>query len=239
MIHSSVGQAKPSVSRSQVRGKPASCTITQWRCRMRVRSWTAVALLFGTACVSGQNDTGTVLRFNVDLVQVDAVVRDSKGRYVKDLRAEDFEVFQDGKPQKITHFSYVSNASVALRGAPKDAADPAVSVIPARQLSASEIRRNIVLMVDDFRMSFENLVYIRKSLATYIDEQVQPGDVAAVGQGNGETGSLQHFTSDKRQVHAVVDRLHWNPRFRELPRQFDPLLYSLRRAIGDLAQFPG
>jgi VWFA-related protein len=208
-------------------------------CRIRGRFWAAVALVAGITCVFGQNDTGTVLRFNVDLVQVDAVVRDSKGRYVKDLRAQDFEVFQDGKPQKITHFSYVSNAGVPLRGVTKDAADPAVSVIPARQLSAADIRRSIVLMVDDFRMSFENLVYIRKSLTKYIDEQVQPGDVAAVVTTTGESGSLQQFTSDKRQLHAVVDRLHWKPRFRELPRQFDPLLYSLRRAIRDLAQFPG
>src|SRR5260370_33412364 len=131
---------------------------------MRGRSWTGVALMASTACAFGRNDTGTVLRFNVDLVQVDAVVRDSKGRYVKDLRAEDFQVFQDGKRQKITHFSYVSNA-----------ASTAVPVIPARQLSAAEVRRSIVLMVDAFRVTFEDMYYIRKSLAKYIDRQIQPG----------------------------------------------------------------
>jgi len=45
-----------------------------------------------------------VIRINVNLVQVDAVVTDNKGKAVTDLKAEDFEVLQDGKPQAITKF---------------------------------------------------------------------------------------------------------------------------------------
>ena len=43
---------------------------------------------------------------------VDAVVTDSKGKQVTNLTADDFQVFQDGKPQKITHFSYISTAAL-------------------------------------------------------------------------------------------------------------------------------
>ena len=50
---------------------------------------------------------GTVFTVTSTLVQMDAVVTDSKGRYVTDLTPEDFEVLEDGKPQKLTHFSYV------------------------------------------------------------------------------------------------------------------------------------
>src|SRR6267378_7906423 len=53
-----------------------------------------------------------VLRVTVNLVQVDAVVTDSKGKQVTNLTADDFQVFQDGKPQKITHFSYISTAAL-------------------------------------------------------------------------------------------------------------------------------
>src|SRR5712671_6855073 len=52
-----------------------------------------------------------VLRVTVNLVQVDAVVTDSKGKQVTNLTANDFQIFQDGKPQKITHFSYISTAA--------------------------------------------------------------------------------------------------------------------------------
>src|SRR5579872_660966 len=49
-----------------------------------------------------------VIRINVNLVQVDAVVTDAQGHNVTDLQASDFEVKQDGKPQAITNFSYVN-----------------------------------------------------------------------------------------------------------------------------------
>ena len=45
-----------------------------------------------------------VFRASVDLVQVTATVRDSTGRLVGDLRREDFEVFEDGKPQVVSQF---------------------------------------------------------------------------------------------------------------------------------------
>src|ERR1700690_697830 len=48
-----------------------------------------------------------IVRVTVNLVQVDAVVTNSKGRQVTDLKAEDFEITEDGRPQKITNFSYI------------------------------------------------------------------------------------------------------------------------------------
>jgi hypothetical protein len=39
-----------------------------------------------------------VFRLGLELVQVDAVVTDARGRHVTDLTIEDFEVRQDGRP---------------------------------------------------------------------------------------------------------------------------------------------
>jgi hypothetical protein len=50
------------------------------------------------------------IRVSVNLVQVDAVVTDSKGKQVTDLKAEDFEILQDGKPQIITGLSYITTS---------------------------------------------------------------------------------------------------------------------------------
>ena len=43
----------------------------------------------------------------VDYVEVDAVVTDRQGQIVRDLKKEDFQVLEDGKPQTITTFSLV------------------------------------------------------------------------------------------------------------------------------------
>ncbi|MBI2150819.1 MAG: hypothetical protein HYU27_09490, partial [Acidobacteria bacterium] len=45
------------------------------------------------------------IRVDVRLVNVIATVTDDHGRYVSNLNAGDFLVEEDGKPQKIAHFS--------------------------------------------------------------------------------------------------------------------------------------
>src|SRR6266699_2311447 len=65
-----------------------------------------------SAATTQQSRSGTddqdVIRITTNLVQVDAVVT-KDGKQVTDLKPEDFELFEDGHPQTITNFSYVSN----------------------------------------------------------------------------------------------------------------------------------
>ena|SRR2546421_261818 len=56
----------------------------------------------------GAPEKDDVVRITSNLVQVDAVVTDKKGQPVTDLRPEEFEIYEDGRPQKITNFSFVS-----------------------------------------------------------------------------------------------------------------------------------
>ena len=46
-----------------------------------------------------------VVKISTNLVQVDAVVIDKDGKQITNLKADDFEIFQDSKPQNITQFS--------------------------------------------------------------------------------------------------------------------------------------
>src|SRR5438094_99890 len=46
-------------------------------------------------------------RVQVDYVEVDVVVTDRQGNLVRDLKKEDFQVFEDGKPQSINTFTFV------------------------------------------------------------------------------------------------------------------------------------
>src|ERR671914_2138634 len=46
-------------------------------------------------------------KVSVNVVDVDVTVRDAAGNFVTGLAAEDFEVFEDGKPQTIQTFSYI------------------------------------------------------------------------------------------------------------------------------------
>src|SRR5215475_15644087 len=62
---------------------------------------------------SFQQNPDNVIRITVNLVQVDAVVTDSHDKPVTNLKKEDFVLLQDGKPQTITYFAYVTTRSDA------------------------------------------------------------------------------------------------------------------------------
>ena len=63
-------------------------------------------------------DDNEIVRISSELVLVDALVLDKTGKQVTDLTAEDFEVLQDGKPQKITNFTYVNSDPSAFQTSP-------------------------------------------------------------------------------------------------------------------------
>lgn len=141
-----------------------------------------------------------VIRVSVDLVQVDAVVKDSAGRHVRNLRADEFEILEDGKPQKITHFSFVPGGVPASGG---------VSLPPAALLTRGQVQRTVVLLADDLGISAESMPRVKKALANVVDERLLPGDLVSLMASSGGTGALQQFTSDRRQLHAALDRIHW------------------------------
>ena len=151
----------------------------------------------------------TVFRVTVNLVQVDAVVTDSKGRQVTNLTRDDFEIFDNNRPQQITHFAYIaanSPSPAAPAGMPAQFGGLTVPLRP------EQVRRSIALVVDDLGMSWESTHPVRILLRKFVDEQMQPGDLVAVVRTSAGMGSLQRFTSDKRLLHAAIDRLRWLPR---------------------------
>src|SRR5215469_13960175 len=55
----------------------------------------------------------TVLKVTTRLVVVDIVAKNNKGEVVKDLKAEDFTLMEDGKPQEIRSFSFQQGENIA------------------------------------------------------------------------------------------------------------------------------
>src|SRR5881396_4180259 len=64
---------------------------------------------------SNEIDEGSVVRVNTSLITVPAMVMDRNGRYIANLRKEDFRIFEDGVEQKISYFASVEKPfTVAL-----------------------------------------------------------------------------------------------------------------------------
>ncbi len=52
-----------------------------------------------------------VVKISTSLIQVDVTVTDKSGKVVRDLKPEDFEIYENGVKQNITNFSFVDSGS--------------------------------------------------------------------------------------------------------------------------------
>src|ERR1700674_5462699 len=153
-----------------------------------------------------------VVRITTNLVQVGVgVTRGNKP--VTDLKIEDFEIFEDGRPQTITNFSYISNvrstppAKVAVES---NNNEKTPSPMPPGAISSREVRRTVALVVDDLGMSFESISQLRLQLRKFL-EGLSPNDLVAIIRTGGDVGALQQFTTDRRLMQSAVDHVRWNP----------------------------
>ncbi len=159
-----------------------------------------------------END-GDVVRITTTLIQIDATVTDKKGNIVRDLKAEDFEIFENNEKQDITNFSFVTTESEPTSEPgvkPSKKFDP-INTIPPARIRSENIRRTIALVVDDLSLSFESVAAVRDTLKKFVNTQMQSGDLVAIIRTAGGMGALQQFTNDKRQLFAAIEKVRWSP----------------------------
>ena len=173
-----------------------------------------------------------IVKITTNLVQVDAVVTDKNGKVVPDLRPDEVEIFEDGKSQKITNFSFVSLAATEASTTPgkPDKTSPPLPPVPLRP---EQVRRTIALVVDDLGLSFESTYQVKRALKKFVEEQVQPGDLVAIIRTGGGVGALQQFTSDPRQLYAAIERVKWSLTNRSGVGAFAPIGSSLSDELAE------
>src|SRR5689334_21047236 len=90
-----------------------------------------------SAPVLGSQDQPLVFKSKVNLIMVPVVVRDKKGNAIATLQRENFQLFDNGKPQVISSFSVETLAAKAIPlirpvGRPKAAQPVETAVAPDR-----------------------------------------------------------------------------------------------------------
>jgi VWFA-related protein len=169
-----------------------------------------------------QSDKGPVIRISVNLVQVDAVVTDSKGRQVTNLKPDDFEILEDGHVQKITNFSYFSTPPTSGPAGPASMPE-AIPRVPPSPLGREQVNRTIAFVVDDLGLSFESTSFVRDTLKNFVEKQMRPGDLVAILRTSAGIGALQQFTSDRNMLMAAIRHVLWYPSGRAGIGAFSPI----------------
>lgn len=142
-------------------------------------------------------------KLQVDYVEVDAVVTDRDGNLVKDLKKEDFQVIEDGKPQTINLFTQVD--------IPIDRADrPLYASTPIEP----DVRTNekpfegrvYVMVIDDLHTRFGRSQRVKSVARQFIERRLGANDVMAVVHTFGSSEWNQEFTNNKRLLIAAVNK---------------------------------
>lgn len=157
-----------------------------------------------------------VVRISTNLVQIDAVVTDKSGNQIRDLNASDFEVFQDGKPQRIVSVSYVNTEvpkPVSTQASEPKRSDKGQPLTPPARTSAANAGRILTFVVDDGNClaSHTGVLASRQALEKFVNEQMLPTDVVAIYQTRSGSSVLQQYTSDKAQLLRVARKIRWYP----------------------------
>jgi VWFA-related protein len=143
------------------------------------------------------------LSASVNVVLVDAVVLDERGRFVTDLRREEVEIREDGRAQTLAGFELVSLATAAP--APAPLASAPVAPVDTRSNARPFDGRIYFIVVDDLHISAARTNLARSIARQFIEQQVRADDLAAVITTSGNRNAAQGFTSDKTRLLRAVD----------------------------------
>ena len=125
-----------------------------------------------------QGDQLPVFRTDINFVRVDVIVSDKQGNPIHDLRQEDFEVTEDGKPQTVQTFKLINVTQDAGIGTepPREVRN----TIEEQSEAARDDVRLFAIFLDDYHVRLENSMRAREHIARFVENQLQPRDMAAV-----------------------------------------------------------
>lgn len=156
---------------------------------------------------TGQN---TITRAS-DLVRIDVEVMDKSGKPVKGLKAEQFSLTDDGKPQQISIFTYQDIE--AMETVTADNSKPIVVAIdsPARESEAvqEQIRdhRMVVLFFDLTSMQSDDIIRAHNAAKKFVEKQMTNADLVSIVVYASRLTVWADFTNNRALLAKAVEKL--------------------------------
>ena len=142
---------------------------------------------------------------------VDVVVTSKDGTPIKNLRQEDFKIFEDKTPQQIRTFDF-EDLSRAIDATPRPA--ESTPIINLSQTSPAQLpkdalqnRRLMILMLDLSAMPAEDQIQAQHAAQSFIEKKLTPADLVAVVSNSSNLKLLQNFTNDRSALLEAVHKL--------------------------------
>jgi VWFA-related protein len=156
---------------------------------------------------SARQTPSATFRAEVSYVEINARVIDRDGNFVQDVKQEDVQVLEDGKPQAVTTFGLVDLPFVPLeRPAYLDPSVVRIEPDVASNRSALD-GRLYVIVVDDFHISPQRTSRAREVARRFIVERLDANDRASIVVTSGDANGSQEFTANRRLLLEAVDSI--------------------------------
>jgi VWFA-related protein len=149
-----------------------------------------------------QHDAPITFTSKSNLVSVPVVVRDRHHHAIGTLNREDFQLFDNGKPQVITKFS------VERIGAPSIPAVVAIDESAPDKTQAAPLpiaERFVAYVFDDMNLSFGDLSQMRAAMQRHLDDSLEPTTRVAIFTTSGE--AALDFTGDRATIREALDHV--------------------------------
>ncbi len=149
---------------------------------------------------------------NVNVVNVDVYVTDSKGNRVKGLTRDDFQIFEDGRPMAITNFLAMDEGKPAPTGSPllvvPNAETPAPAPEPPPAVPNAEDQRLVLLIyIDNLNLRPFNRNRVLKDLRVFLNTKLRRDDLVMLVSYDRSVHVRQPLTSDPSLVNSQLVEL--------------------------------
>jgi len=154
------------------------------------------------------SDSQNIIKIHVPVVVVRAVVRDSKGRIIENLKKEDFQIHDAGKPQAIANFAIEHPGARTLQNLEGEQAAAKAEASEAKSPAIAVPGRFVALLLDDIHIDTKAALAVRVQTAEVI-RSLKHGEGVAVYSTSGRL--QQGFTNDQEALRQTVARLMASP----------------------------
>lgn len=144
-----------------------------------------VPALLTTVVVAGQQTPRTTqqtptFKSTTDLITTDVVVRDKDGKFIPDLRLDEFEVLEDGVPQKIVGFVRNIGGRVLTDISPTMAPPSEGLILPPTKQSSDTSGRIFIIFIDDLHLQALDSPQVRRVLGMIRDTVIHENDLVGL-----------------------------------------------------------
>ncbi len=140
-----------------------------------------------------------------DAVNLDVVVRDKKGNAIRDLKASEFQVFEDKVEQKVDQFQVLGNPLAAPPTVAKDAPAAAPTLAPAAAVEPDPGRSQVIAFVFD-RLAAKARDMAHKAAMTYLDKGHVEGDLVGIFTIDLALKTVQPFTRETSLIRVGLNK---------------------------------